>query len=1117
MAIAKQTNVKLNKDEASLWKLLSAREIGSIQQGVDIACSLGDEISGILAGVEVRASTGELLRGSRFSGTGPAQPYLDFALMGILSGAMEGSKASQIKTKVRKLVLTIPSVPSLKGFSALEDLQLVIQDGCHLEDLKAFDAFPALSHLLIRGEQKTIYGEKNSSLASLRGLDAPMLRVASLKGVDLLDLGGLGQGGYLEEVDLSGNEKLQHIDSLESSAGILRSLNLSSCKAIKNIDSLRNSQKLEHIDLSECECLESIKGLTDSIALNSVELVNCKVLASLDGLNDKKIIVKSASEYDETKTFSLAGCETLVDLKYFPDLGDDVDSLILSNMEKLKDISGISVAPYVTQLDLSWSGIEDLACLREFTNLTDINLTNADCLVKATPLGDLKNLNKVDLTYSGNLKILPSTWGSPLTEISLRTCKSLESIQGLPESLNKVSGGWKLDIDLSGCSSLRDLSPLAIPGLLNKETLDLSECDQLKSLNGLEKFHEITLIKIPSTIEDAIALNKFQNLSIDIDLGDQERFPKSLAKALSQLDSFNLVVKGFMLNNCSAIADVTGLKNLDVSECYELKSIKFVVGLNSLVDLRISKTSPAFKEAGSHRFENQTQIFKLQERICEKYKLAKPVRQKLAVKAVSPAVKSALFKAIKPLIISNKISDVLKALKLIGGCSDPELFDALVDGVNTSQLFSGGSDALGKIFKATLQADRNFSRWKILFILSLAPDSAKKTIVIRDSIRSIIFNISENLKALPTISLEKFKGLTSIEFEAFPEKDLTMLSGAKGIEKIIIRDCPHLISFAGIEAASNLQSLEIRSWNGGLPLTDASALANKPKLSIEDGALDLSCWGNSPGYLEGIEFVSNLKSVKSLTANIAQSVSLKPLLEAPWIKTFSLKFENQTIETACLKNAEDIRIEVPDLEFIPKKEWGNPVSWKGTFQELTSLSITNGAHNLSEFRAPKIATVNLTCVKLENLIAFSGASELQIMNCVLPTLSGIENCNLTSFDLCWLDKSTKDIEPLKKVSSVVELRITSAKAYSPAILKQLQNFSQVQTLHAGQYSGSLLFLTGWDNVKTLDLRSSGDLEDLEVLNTLPKLEKIRLNGAKMKRDSWPKHLQTLLDYKSTGW
>jgi len=1117
MAIAKQTTVKLNKDEARLLKLLSAREIGSIQQGIDIACALGDEISGILAGVEVRASTGELLRGSRFSGTGPAQPYLDFALLGILSGAMEGSKASQIKTKVRKLALTIPSIPRLKGFSALEDLQLVIQDGCHLEDLSAFDAFPVLSHLFIGGEQKTIYGDKNSSLGSLRGLDAPMLRVASLKGIDLLDLGSLGQGGYLEEVDLSNNEKLQHIDSLISSVGNLRSLNLSSCKAIKNIDSMRNSQKLEHIDLSECESLESIKGLKDSMALNSIELVNCKVLASLDGLSDKKIIVKSASEYDETKTFSLRGCEALVDLKYFPDLGDDVDSLILSNMEKLKDITGISVSSCVTQLDLSWSGIEDLACLREFTNLTDINLTNADCLVNATPLGDLKNLNKVDLTYSGNLKILPSTWGSPLTEISLRTCKSLESIQGLPESLNKIPGGWRFDIDLSGCSSLSDISPLAVPELSKKETLDLSECDQLKSLNGLENFHEITQIKIPSTIEDARALNKFQNLSINIDLGSQEKFPKSLAKALSKLDSVNLVIKGFMLSNCSAMEDVAGLKNLDISECYELKSLKFIVGLNSLVDLRISKTSPAFKEAGTHRFDNQTQIFKLQERICDKYKLAKPVRHMPAVRSVSPVVKSVLFKKIKPLIVSNKISEVSKALKLIEGCSDSELFDALVDGVNTSQLFSGGSNELGKIFKSTLQADRNFSRWKILFILSLAPDSAKKAIEIRNSIRSITFNIGENLKALPTMYLEKFKGLTSIEFENFQGKDLSMLGGVIGIEKIIIRNCPHLASFAGIECASNLLSLKILSWNGGLPLIDASALANKSKLSIEDGDLDLSCWGNSPGYLQSIEFLSNLKFVKALTANIARSASLKPFLQVPWVNTLSLKFENQEVETTCLINSENLTIEVPDLEFIPKKERGDPVNWIGNFSELTSLYITNGAHNFSKFIAPNISTVRLANAKLDNLAAFSSASELRILNCILPTLAGIENCNLTSFDLCWLDKSTKDIESLKKVSTLAELRITSAKAYSASILKQLQNFTQVQKLHAGQFSGSLLFLTGWNSVQILDLMSSGDLEDLEILDTLPKLEKIRLNGAKMKRDLWPKHLQNLLDYKSTGW
>jgi len=327
MAIERQSKGRLTKDESHLWKLLSSRDIGSIQQGIDIACSLGNEVSGVLSGVDVRESSGELLRGDRFLGAGPSQPYLDFALLGILSGAYEGSIAASIRSRVRKLVITIPAVPRLRGFSALEDLQLTIQDGCHLSDLSSFDQLPALISLMICGEQKTPYTKINSSLSSLIGLDAPLLRIANLSEINLTDLGNIGQEGCLEFLDLSKNELLSNINVLSHSVKNIQQLNLASCKSIRDIHALTGSAKLESINLSECESLESIKGLIESINLREINLVACQSLKSLEGLKEKKIDTKKVSDYDDSKTFSLRGCASLTDLNYFPELGDDVTGL----------------------------------------------------------------------------------------------------------------------------------------------------------------------------------------------------------------------------------------------------------------------------------------------------------------------------------------------------------------------------------------------------------------------------------------------------------------------------------------------------------------------------------------------------------------------------------------------------------------------------------------------------------------------------------------------------------------------------------------------------------------------------------------------------------------------
>ena len=63
------------------------------------------------------------------------------------------------------------------------------------------------------------------------------------------------------------------------------------------------------------------------------------------------------------------------------------------------------------------------------------------------------------------------------------------------------------------------------------------------------------------------------------------------------------------------------------------------------------------------------------------------------------------------------------------------------------------------------------------------------------------------------------------------------------------------------------------------------------------------------------------------------------------------------------------------------------------------------------------------------------------------------------------------------------------------------------------FNGSLKFLSGWNALFELDLRNFGDLTDVEVLLTLPKLQSLRLKGVKFKRDAWPKQLQDRMTYR----
>ena len=57
------------------------------------------EIDDLIADVSVK--NGELNRSKRFDGTGPAQPYLDIALFGLMAAAAKGSKLAKLRQEIQ--------------------------------------------------------------------------------------------------------------------------------------------------------------------------------------------------------------------------------------------------------------------------------------------------------------------------------------------------------------------------------------------------------------------------------------------------------------------------------------------------------------------------------------------------------------------------------------------------------------------------------------------------------------------------------------------------------------------------------------------------------------------------------------------------------------------------------------------------------------------------------------------------------------------------------------------------------------------------------------------------------------------------------------------------------
>ncbi len=140
----------LKSDVGAIWKLLSSREMPNILTGLELTAALEpDDFATLVADVSVKG--GKLVRGKRFSGTGPAHPYLDMALFGLMARAPAGSPLPKLRAQITELDLVLlPQAHPLDGFTGLTRLFLHVGDEA-TPDLSGFGPMPKLTHLKING------------------------------------------------------------------------------------------------------------------------------------------------------------------------------------------------------------------------------------------------------------------------------------------------------------------------------------------------------------------------------------------------------------------------------------------------------------------------------------------------------------------------------------------------------------------------------------------------------------------------------------------------------------------------------------------------------------------------------------------------------------------------------------------------------------------------------------------------------------------------------------------------------------------------------------------------------------------------------------------------------
>ena len=153
-----------------------------------------------------------------------------------------------------------------------------------------------------------------------------------------------------------------------------------------------------------------------------------------------------------------------------------------------------------------------------------------------------------------------------------------------------------------------------------------------------------------------------------------------------------------------------------------------------------------------------------------------------------------------------------------------------------------------------------------------------------------------------------------------------------------------------------------------------------------------------------------------------------------------------------------------------------------------------------------------------NITSFKGighARKIEIPVESYPSLEGLEDSPIENFSI-YYNREEGDLPDLSLMPRLLNLKtLRIGSILTAAHQKQLMGCGQIERLEAESFKGDLSFLEGWNNLTELDLRNSGPLEGIEAVEALPNLKRIRLRGSEMKRDSWPKSLQDVLDYMGT--
>ncbi|XP_060173802.1 TMV resistance protein N-like isoform X8 [Lycium barbarum] len=428
----------------------------------------------------------------------------------------------------------------------------------------------------------------------------------------------LGHCRMLTQLDLSSCHKLKKLPELKLSN--LKHLNQSWCVGLAESPNLGDMPNLETLNLYGCENLEEVHpSLGHCRMLTQLDLSDCHKLKKLPELklsNLKQLNlmmcvglaeIPNLGDMPNLETLNLYRCENLEEVH--PCLGHCrmLTQLDLSVCHKLKKLPELKLSN-LKQLNLRWyRGLTETLNFGDMPNLETLILNMCTNLEEVHPsLGHCRMLTQLDLSYCDNLKKLPELKLSNLKHLNLSSCGGLTEIPNLGdmpnletlnlyrfENLEEVHpslGHCRMltQLDLSGCHKLKKLPELKLSNLKQLNLMmcvGLAESPNLGDMPNLETL----ILTMCTNLEEVHPSLGHCRMLTQLDLSGCHKLKKLPELKLSNLKQLNLYMCVGLAESPN-LGDMPNLETLNLCGCENLEEVHPSLGhCRMLRELDLSK------------------------------------------------------------------------------------------------------------------------------------------------------------------------------------------------------------------------------------------------------------------------------------------------------------------------------------------------------------------------------------------------------------------------------------------------------------------------------------------------------------------------------------------------